>query len=246
MVRLNQLFEEKTSQILNVYTTAGYPNVVDTEEVVLRLAGAGVDIVALGMPSAERVNDHAITYDLLFEQTKTIREQSSIPIVLISYLKQVSQYGVEEFLKKVSESGMDGLVIPDLDMEIYKESYQALFKQYELGISFLISPETSNEKIRLADELTTGFLYVVSQSKHKRSNSDLSKSKTQFFDKLKEMNLKSPMLFGFGIHDSQTFKHACQYGQGAIIGSAFIRHISKNGVRSIGDFVEMVRGVSIT
>jgi len=258
MVRLNQLFEEKTTQVLNIYTTAGYPDLNSTEEVVLRLAGAGADIVELGMPysdpmadgetiqkSSDQALSNGMTLDLLFDQSKTIREQSSVPIILMGYLNQMIQYGVEKFVKVAADSGIDGLIIPDLPMDIYKDKYQALFEEHDLGISFLVTPETSDERIRLADNLSTGFLYVVSQSKITGGSSDLSQTQTQYFERLQGMDLKSPWLIGFGIHDAQTFAQACQYGHGAIIGSAFIRHIGQHGIRSVGDFVSGVRGESV-
>jgi len=250
MVRLKQLFEEKSSQILNIYTTAGYPKLGDTEEVVLRLAGSGADLVELGMPYSDPMADgetiqkssevalkNGMTLDLLFEQSRAIREQSNIPMILMGYLNQMLQYGAEKFLKAAADNGIDGMIIPDLPMEIYKDSYKTLFEQYGLGISFLVTPETSNERIRLADDLSSGFLYVVSQSKITGSSTDLSQAQIQYFERLQEMNLKSPWLIGFGIHDANTFNQACEYGQGAIIGSAFIRYLGQHGVASSGDFV---------
>ncbi len=258
MIRLNQLFEEKSARVLNIYTTAGYPNLNDTEEIVLRLAGAGVDIVELGMPYSDPLADgetiqkssdvalsNGMTLDILFQQAKTIREQSNIPIVLMGYLNQMLQFGVEKFLHSAAESGIDGLIIPDLPMDIYRDQYQAAFEQDGLGISFLVTPETSEERIRLADELSSGFLYVVSQSKITGGSTDINQSQTLYFERLQRMQLRSPWLIGFGIHDAQTYNQACQYGHGAIIGSAFIRHLGQYGVKSVGDFVHAIRGEDV-
>jgi tryptophan synthase alpha chain len=253
MQRFTQLFSEKSSHILNIYTTAGYPDLNSTEEVVLRLAGAGADIIELGMPYSDPLADgttiqessqvalaNGMTLDTLFAQAKTIREQSSVPIVLMGYFNQMLQYGEERFLASAQDSGIDALIIPDLPMDIYENDYKAMFESKDIGIAFLVTPETSEERIRQADRLSNAFLYVVSQSKVTGGSSDLSTEQLNYFERLANMNLDTPRLIGFGIHDAATFKRACAYGHGAIIGSAFIRHLGKFGVKEVNGFVESV------
>lgn len=253
MQRFTQLFKGKTSQVLNIYTTAGYPELNSTEEVVLRAIGAGADIIELGMPYSDPLADgttiqqssqialqNGMTLDILFEQAKSIREQCSTPIVLMGYLNQMLQYGEEKFLASAQASGIDALIIPDLPMDIYQNKYEALFKSYQIGIAFLVTPETSEERVRQADLLSNAFLYVVSQSKVTGSSSDLSDQQVEYFERLESMNLSTPRLIGFGIHDAQTFQQACNYGHGAIIGSAFIRHLGTHGAKEVGSFVKDV------
>lgn len=255
MDRFTQLFAEKTANILNIYTTAGYPELNSTEEVVLRLIGAGADIIELGMPysdpladgttiqqSSKIALDNGMTLDTLFAQASNIRENTSTPIVLMGYLNQMLQYGEEKFLATAQASGIDALIIPDLPMDIYEENYQSMFVSHEIGIAFLVTPETADDRIKQADRLSNAFLYVVSQSKVTGGSSDLSTDQVEYFKRLDAMSLTTPRLIGFGIHDAQTFQQACQYGHGAIIGSAFIRHLGEHGVKQVGDFVEGVLG----
>ncbi len=251
MQRFTQLFSEKSSQILNIYTTAGFPKLDSTEEVVLRLAGAGADIIELGMPYSDPLADgttiqqssqialaNGMTLDKLFAQAKTIREQSSVPIVLMGYFNQMLQYGEERFLTSAQDAGIDALIIPDLPMDIYERDYKSMFESRDIGIAFLVTPETSEERIKQADRLSNAFLYVVSQSKVTGGSSDISSEQLSYFERLNNMSLDTPRLIGFGIHDAATFQRACSYGHGAIIGSAFIRHLDQHGVKEVGSFVE--------
>ena len=253
MQRFTQLFSEKSSKVLNIYTTAGYPELNSTEEVVLRLVGAGADIIELGMPYSDPLADgttiqqssqialaNGMTLETLFAQAKTIREQSSVPVVLMGYFNQMLQYGEEKFLAAAQDSGIDALIIPDLPMDIYEKDYQSMFESRDIGIAFLVTPETSDERIRQADRLSNAFLYIVSQSKVTGGSNDLSSDQLSYFERLGSMNLQTPRLIGFGIHDAATFQRACAYGHGAIIGSAFIRHLGANGVKEAGSFVEAV------
>ena len=253
MNRIDQLFAKKQKNILNIYTTAGYPQLADTIDVVLALEKAGADLVELGMPYSDPLADgptiqnssavalkNGMTLDLLFKQVVEIRKQSQLPLVLMGYLNQMLQYGTEKFLTACQVSGVDGLIIPDLPMDIYEAQLKDTINQHGLGISFLVTPQTSDERIQKADTLSTSFLYVVSQSSITGGSSDIKDDQINYFNKLDQLKLSSPRLIGFGIHDKTTFDTACQYGQGAIIGSAFIRHLAAEGVRGVVGFVKRI------
>ncbi len=253
MNRFDILFKQKAARVLNIYTTAGYPTLESTVDTVTALTAAGADIIELGMPYSDPLADgttiqessqvalaNGMTLETLFAQANAIRTQTDAPIILMGYLNQMLQYGTEAFLSQAQQSGIDGLIIPDLPMDIYVEDYEALFKQYEQGIAFLVTPETSAERIREADRLSTAFLYIVSKSNITGGSSGLDDGQLAYFKTLEEMNLETPKLIGFGIHDKVTFDTACQYGNGAIIGSAFIRHLGKGG--SPKDFVSSIIG----
>jgi len=225
MNRIKRLFEKKQSKVLNIYTTAGFPNLGDTVNVVLTLDKAGVDIIELGMPFSDPMADgetiqlssakalkNGMTLDLLFDQVKQIRKESSIPIVLMGYLNQWLQYGEEKFLQACAEAGVDGLIIPDLPMEIYESEYKSQIEKHNLGFSFLVTPQTSDERILKADKLSSNsFLYVVSQASITGGSKDIHQTQIDYFRRLEKLSLKTPRLIGFGIHDKATFDKACQY-----------------------------------
>lgn len=241
MNRIKTLFQNKQSKILNIYTTAGFPNLSDTIDIVLALNKAGVDIIELGMPFSDPMADgetiqqssskalkNGMTLELLFDQVKEIRKTCNIPIVLMGYLNQWMQYGENEFLKSCKEAGVDGLIIPDLPMDIYENNYKTQIENHGLGFSFLVTPQTSDERIIKADKLSNNsFLYVVSQASITGGSKDIQQTQIKYFQRLKKLELSAPRLIGFGIHDKTTFDTACQYANGAIIGSAFIRAIDK-------------------
>lgn len=256
MERLKKLFADKQRDILNIYTTAGYPQLESTVKVVLELEKSGADLVELGMPYSDPLADgetiqkssaqalkNGITLELIFEQIETIRTSSQIPIILMGYLNQLMQYGTEKFISRCKEVGVDGLIIPDLPMDIYQQAYEPLFEKHGLGISFLVTPQTSTERIRIADKLSTAFLYVVSQSSITGTSGKISSDQLNYFTSLQELNLSCPRLIGFGIHDRVTFETACKYGQGAIVGSAFIRALSGAGPlpKLINNFVKALK-----
>jgi len=255
MSRLEKLFNKKQNNILNIYFTAGYPNLHDTKKVFLSLDDAGADIIEIGMPYSDPLADgptiqqsgqvalkNGMTLSILFDQLKNIRETSDLPIVLMGYFNQVMQYGEEAFFKKCKESGVDALILPDLPLDIYESDYQNLLEKYSLDIVFLITPQTSEERIRKIDELSTGFVYMVSSSSITGAKTGISQSQIEYFERIKAMNLKNPKLIGFGISNHETFSTACQYANGAIIGSAFIKALSKgnNIEETCSDFVNLV------
>lgn len=256
MNRLTKLFSEKQSDILNIYFTAGHPKLDSTVDIIQNLTHSGVDLIELGVPYSDPMADgetiqnsssvalkNGMTLQILFDQVATSRKNSQVPIILMGYYNQMMQYGLERFLESCKESGVDGLIIPDLPMSIYKRDYQGLFEQYDLKIAFLITPETSDERILLADELSSAFIYVVSKSSITGSAGAIDQGQKEYFKRIDDLKLKTPRLIGFGIHDRQTYLTACANSSGAIIGSAFIRALSKadNLAEGIQHFVGTIR-----
>ncbi len=255
MTRLQQLFDRKKDHILNIYFTAGYPNLNDTKAIFLSLEKAGVDIIEVGMPYSDPLADgptiqqsgqvalkNGMKLSILFDQLKSIREESDLPMVLMGYFNQVMQYGEEAFFKKCSEAGVDALILPDLPLEIYQNQYQILFRKYNLDAVFLITPQTNEDRIRKIDQLSTGFIYMVSSSSITGAKSGISQNQIDYFERVAAMNLKNPRLIGFGISNHQTFETACRHANGAIIGSAFIKALSesKNIEEISADFVKRI------
>lgn len=254
MNRLENLFKHKKN-ILNIYTTAGFPNLKDTIEVVQELKVSGADMVEIGMPFSDPLADgqtiqessqvaikNGITLDIIFNQIKEIRKTVEIPIMLMGYFNQIFKYGIERFLAKAKQVGVDGLIIPDLPLDIYQEKYKKLFDKYDLKLSFLITPQTSDERIKLIASESTAFLYIVSSYATTGGKSDIQKSQIEYFEKIKSMDLNTPTLIGFGISNQKTFDTACQYANGAIIGSAFIKAL-KDGKEikdTVRGFVEEI------
>lgn len=239
MNRIDKLFKEKKNNILNIYCTAGYPRLDDTRTVMKALQDNGADMIELGIPfsdpladgpviqqSSKQALDNGMTLKKLFEQLAGFRIEIHLPVILMGYLNPVMQFGVENFLQKCSEVGVDGVILPDLPAIEFEEQYQALFKKYGLHMIFLITPETSPDRIRKIDTLSNGFLYMVSASSTTGKNKDLS-SQNGYFQRVQMMGLRNPTLVGFGIHDHTSFMNACQYSQGAIIGSAYIRALNE-------------------
>ena len=254
MNRIKNLFQSK-KKILNIYLTAGYPKLDDTVEIVKELEKAGVDMVEIGMPFSDPLADgpviqnssnialkNGITLNRIFDQIEEIRKSSNIPITMMGYFNQLLRYGEDAFFEKAVQSGVDGLIIPDLPVEIYKETYQKKVETLGLDMIFLISPQTENERIRLLDEASSGFLYVVSSASTTGKISNMEQEKS-YFDRIRKMGLKNPLLIGFGISDKKSYDTACYYASGAIIGSAFIRALDKhdNIRQSVQKFIKTIR-----
>lgn len=181
-----------------------------------------------------------MTSELLFNQLKDIRKTVSIPLIIMGYFNPMLQYGVEAFCKKCQETGIDGLIIPDLPVDVYHEKYQAVFEKYGLINVFLITPQTTEERIRYIDSVSNGFIYMVSSASTTGAQAGFGEEQTQYFKRIAEMNLKNPQIIGFGISNNDTFTQATQYAKGAIIGSAFVKHVTKEGIDSIDKFVETI------
>ena len=259
MNNITRLFETKKNDILNVYFTAGYPNIDDTVTILRALDEAGADLVEIGMPYSDPVADgetiqqsnqialdNGMTVKLLFEQLAGIREQNiNVPILLMGYVNPVLQYGVEAFCKKCQEVGVDGLILPDMPASVYEDEYKAIFDQYGILNIFLITPQTSEARIRHIDSISSGFIYMVSSASTTGAKTGISTDQEAYFTRVNEMGLKNPRLIGFGISDNETFKKAASQSAGAIIGSAFIKVISQatDLVGEVKAFVTMVRGV---
>lgn len=259
MNNITRLFETKKNDILNVYFTAGYPNIDDTVTILRALDEAGADLVEIGMPYSDPVADgetiqqsnqialdNGMTVKLLFEQLAGIREQNiNVPILLMGYVNPVLQYGVEAFCKKCQEVGVDGLILPDMPASVYEDEYKAIFDQYGILNIFLITPQTSETRIRHIDSISSGFIYMVSSASTTGAKTGISTDQEAYFTRVNEMGLKNPRLIGFGISDNETFKKAASQSAGAIIGSAFIKVISQatDLVGEVKAFVNMVRGV---
>lgn len=240
MSRIKDLFEGKKQRILNVYCTAGYPQLNSTVDVMKALQNSGADLIELGMPYSDPLADgpviqasgmkalqNGMTISRLFDQLQDFRKEVTAPVILMGYLNPLLQYGFEKFCSKAAEVGVDGLIIPDIPVFEYENEYEAMVKKYGLDFIFLITPETSEQRIREIDSLSSGFIYAVSSSSITGSDKDFSAVET-YLQRIRTMQLKNPVLVGFGIKDKQTFETACKYAHGAIIGSAYIKALQSN------------------
>lgn len=234
MNRIDKFFPQKKKNILNIYCTAGYPYLHSTIEVMKALQDNGADIIELGMPYSDPLADgptiqqsnmtaleNGMSIRLLFEQLKNFRDTIHVPVILMGYMNPVLQFGMERFCEAAAGTGIDGIILPDLPMYEFETTCQAYFKKNNLKFIFLVTPETSEERIRKIDTLSSGFIYAVSSSATTGNNKPIEEQEA-YFKKLEKMNLKNPVLVGFGIKDKKTFQAACKYSNGAIIGSAYI------------------------
>jgi len=251
--RINKVFVNKKQNVLNIYFTAGYPNLNDTGTIIKKLSEAKVDIIELGIPysdpladgltiqdSSQKALSNGISLNKVFDQVGAIKNDHDTAIVMMGYFNQFLQYGIDKLISRIVETGVDGLIIPDLPMDHYKSKYKTKFEEAGIAFSFLITPETSDERIKEADTLTSGFLYVVAQSSITGGVQDVSNKQKEYFERIQDMELTSPRLIGFGIHNKETFDNACQFAEGAIIGSAFIRNLKSHGTDGIHDFVNNI------
>ncbi|MDC6366054.1 MULTISPECIES: tryptophan synthase subunit alpha [Flavobacteriaceae] len=253
MNRIQQKLQED-KKLLSIYFTAGYPNLEDTVSIIEELEKHGVDMIEIGLPfsdpladgptiqkSSTRALKNGMHTTLLFEQLKDIRKTVSIPLVMMGYFNPVLQYGVEEFCKKCQEIGIDGIILPDLPLDVYQDEYEDLFKKYGLINVFLITPQTSEARIHAIDEASEGFIYMVSSASTTGAKQGFGDEQQTYFERISAMNLKNPQIVGFGISNSDTFLQATEKTKGAIIGSAFIKHLTEKGVGKIDEFVKGIR-----
>lgn len=235
MNRLEELFQRKKEQILNVYCTAGYPQPDSTITVMKALQEHGADLIELGMPYSDPLADgpviqesgakaiaNGMSIEMLFQQLKDFRKEIYVPVILMGYMNPVLQFGFEKFCQYCADAPIDGLILPDLPEYEYETEYGAIMQRYGLDFIFLVTPETSAARIRKLDSLSRGFLYAVSSSSITGSDKDFSPVET-YLQRLQQMQLKNPVLVGFGIKDKTTFNMACKHANGAIIGSAYIK-----------------------
>jgi tryptophan synthase alpha chain len=241
MSRIDELFQRKKERVLSVYCTAGYPFLESTLPVMKALQDAGADMIELGMPYSDPLADgpviqassvkaleNGMSLPVLFEQIRGFREAISVPVLLMGYMNPVLQYGLERFCADAAAAGVDGLILPDLPMYEYETEYGAVIKKYGLDFVFLVTPETSPERVRLLDGLSSGFLYAVSSSSTTGKDKNFTDQRA-YFDRLRGMGLQNPILVGFGIKDKPTFEAACGYTAGAIIGTAYIKALEGTG-----------------
>jgi tryptophan synthase alpha chain len=255
--KLDEVFAKKKENVLNMYCTAGYPQLDSTIPVMLALQQSGVDMIELGIPYSDPIADgpviqnsnmqaieNGISIPKIFEQLRQVKPQMQVPVILMGYLNPVMQYGIEKFCKDAAAAGVSGIILPDLPLYEYEHLYKDLFEKLGLHFIFLISPQTSDQRIGMADKLSKGFLYAVSSSATTGSDTDFD-SQQAYFKKIKGLKLKNPVLIGFGIKDRATFEFACTYASGAIIGSAYIKAIEKSDNIAVATnrFVKKIREV---
>ena len=253
MNRIKQKLEEDR-EILSIYFTAGYPQLGDTLPILKALQDHGVDMIEIGLPfsdpladgptiqeSSTRALKNGMNTELLFSQLSEVRSHIHIPLILMGYFNPVMQYGVEAFCQKCMETGIDGLILPDLPLREYELEYAALFKKYGLLNIFLITPQTSTERIRQIDAASEGFIYMVSSASTTGAREGFGTTQQEYFDRIASMHLTNPQIVGFGISNSKTFQQATKSAKGAIIGSAFIKYLKESGTADIGAFIKRIR-----
>ncbi len=253
MNRINQKLQED-KKLLSIYFSAGYPHLEDTVTIIQGLEKNGVDMIEIGLPFSDPLADgptiqasstaalkNGMHTELLFEQLKDIRKSVSIPLILMGYFNPMLQYGVEAFCKKCHDIGIDGIIMPDLPLDVYKDNYTEIYKKYGLLNIFLITPQTSDKRIREIDAASEGFIYMVSAASVTGSKAGFGNLQTDYFERIAQMKLNNPQIVGFGINNAETFEQATNTAKGAIIGSAFIKHLTENGIGAIADFVKSIR-----
>ncbi|HUH73170.1 MAG TPA: tryptophan synthase subunit alpha [Chitinophagales bacterium] len=255
--RIQQLFERKKENILSIFITAGFPHLESLPEILVALEESGVDVVEIGMPFSDPTADgpviqhsnnvaieNGMTIHLLLEQLKDIRQKVSMPLVLMGYLNPPLQYGFDKFIDEAAACGIDGFILPDLPMQEFKDEYQAKFKAKGLSNIFLVTPQTSDKRIREIDSLSDGFIYIVSTNTITGGNVDFETGQKEYFSHIQDLKLNRPALVGFGIRDKETFEIASKYLNGAIIGSAFIKQLEANPDNisdAVKEFVDKIR-----
>ncbi len=248
--RIKEQFKKK-SNLLSIYFTAGYPKIDDTVDIICRLEDCGVDMIEIGLPFSDPLADgpviqnssevslaNGMNSELLFKQLQGIRNRVDIPLLIMGYFNPILQFGLEKFCSNCASTGIDGLIIPDLPFEIYKDKYEQIFDIHGIHNTFLITPQTSEKRIFEIDKWTTSFIYMVSTASTTGIQQNFATDTNAYFERINKLNLDSPALIGFGISNRATFKTACNFSQGAIIGSAFIKHLENKGINEIGSFVK--------
>ncbi|MGY6562462.1 MAG: tryptophan synthase subunit alpha [Luteibaculaceae bacterium] len=254
MNRLDNLFKNNTKNLLSIYFTAGYPNTEDTVPTIKALEKSGAHCIEIGFPFSDPLADGPVIQEssaeaiekgmdlkTLFKQLENIRNEVQIPLILMGYLNPILQYGEQKFVEDCAKIGIDGLIIPDMPLDYYESQLQPLFTAHNLCNVLLITPQTPEDRIKKIDELSSGFIYMVSSNSITGANKSIDLQK-DYFERISKLNLKNPTMVGFGIKDSETFKTACQYSHGAIIGSAFIKHVKEHGAseNQIKHFVKSI------
>ena len=237
---LERLFQNRSRPVLSIYLTAGYPQVEITGALIEAVAQSGADLIEVCMPYSDPLADgpviqqtgaqalsQGMTMHKLFEQVRAVRSRINIPLVWMGYFNAMLQYGMKRFLQDCVQAGFEALIIPDLPPEVYARQYQPLFRQYGLKPVFLVTPQTPEARIRLIDELSEGFVYLVASASLTGRNSGIGEAQQAYLARVQAMGLRNPTLVGFGIHDKASFALASEHTHGAIVGSAFLRHIGQ-------------------
>ena len=235
MNRINQLFDTQKSKILSIYFCAGHPTLDSTRSVIKALEKNGIDMIEIGIPFSDPMADGPVIQEAatcalrngmslkrLFDQLEGIRREVTIPLILMGYLNPIMQFGFENFCRRCQECGIDGVIIPDLPFKDYMNDFKATAEAYDLKMIMLITPETSEERIRLIDDHTDGFIYMVSSAAITGAQKDFNEQKLAYFRRIEALQLHTPRMIGFGISNRQTFESACAHASGAIIGSRFV------------------------
>lgn len=256
--RITRLFSSDKKDILSIYFTAGYPELEATVTIIEACERSGVDLVEIGIPFSDPVADgptiqksnkialdNGMSVQRMFEQLENIRNKITIPIIIMTYLNPVYRYSVKKFCAQCSKIGIDGLIIPDLPLDEFEEHYLTFFDKYELKHVFLVTPETSEERVREIDRLSSGFIYLVSSSATTGAQTGVLDYRHDYFQRINKLDLNNPKMIGFGISDRQSFDLACKYASGAIIGSAFIEAIGRKGNLSsnVEEFINKMKGL---
>lgn len=254
MNSIKNIFQTKNREVLSIYFTAGFPNLEDTKPVIEELEKAGVDFIEVGLPysdpladgptiqnSSQKALQNGINLDIVFEQLMTIKNTNKTPLVLMGYLNQMLKYGEDKFCQKVVDCGIDTVILPDLPMVEFEIHYKQLFEKYGINNVFLITPQTTEDRIQKIDSYSKSFIYMVASSSITGAKGEISQQQIDYFQRIKSLNLKSNLVIGFGISDHKTFSKACEYANGAIIGSAFINFLEEKGVDNIHEFISSIK-----
>jgi tryptophan synthase alpha chain len=256
MNRIDKLFATKRENILSVYFTAGYPRLDDTVPIITQLTEAGVDLIEVGIPFSDPMADGAViqkssaialengmTLRRLFDQLDGIRRRTDIPLIMMGYLNPIMQYGIENFCRDCARAGIDGMIIPDLPLADYLRDFKPVLDRYGLYCIMLITPETSEERIRLIDESTSGFIYMVSTASTTGARERFDEGTLDYFRRIGGMRLHNPRMIGFGISNRTTFEAATRYAAGAIVGSEFIRTLGETDSTqaAVSAFIQKMR-----
>ncbi len=253
--RIDQVFENNGKDLLNVYFTAGYPQLGDTVPIASALAAHGADLIEIGLPFSDPIADgptiqqssdvalgNGMTLRVLFDQLAGLRTSVQVPVLLMGYINPILQFGFESFCQKCQEVGIDGLILPDLPMYEYLTHYKDLLDKYGLYNIFLITPQTSEERIREIDQHSRGFIYMVSSASITGAKSTITDTQIAYFERIQSMGLQRKTLIGFGISSNSTFRQACEYSDGAIIGSAFIKQLAEDSSEAaIKKFIQNIK-----
>ena len=252
MNRIKRKLKEN-KKLLSIYFSAGFPKIDDTVEIIKELEKNNVDFIEIGLPFSDPLADgptiqdssskalkNGMNTNYLFNQLANIRNSVKIPLIIMGYFNPILQYGVKEFCKKCKEVGIDGCIIPDLPVQIFHKNYKKIFDKYELINIFLITPQTSENRIKYIDEVSDGFIYLVSSSSTTGGINGFGNEQLNYFKRISRMNLKNPLITGFGISDKKSFNEATAYSNGGIIGSAFIKHLKTKGISKINEFIQSI------